>query len=512
MASVGLPSVPRAHVSARALLFLALIGALVVFYFDTFQSMWAVYLGGETYTHGMFMPLVSLWLVWRRRMALSATPIRVAPLGVIALLACGVVWMIGELAGVNALQHFGVVAMVPSLVLLVFGWAVVRQLAFPLSFLYFAVPFGDFLMPWLIDRTADFTVAAVQLSGVPVLREGRHFVLPTGSWSVVEACSGLRYLLAAVPLGCLYAYLSYRSNRTRGLYIAAVIAIAIVANWLRAYLIVMLGHLSAMTIATGVDHLIYGWLFFGIVMGIAFWAGSYLPDFPVRSVRIEPSSSASSQWRVGEPGFRLPAFALTALLSMAAWPAVADRLLDMGSAAYPLDRVARELTVASNSESDYLPGYDGGVATALGRSRADATVNVLTVQYLHQHRNGEMVGAGHGVRPLDRSRSGWQVMNETVFSASALAPGGLPGVVNEYQIALGDRRVLVWEWFWVNRRTVNSARQVKIETASALLTGKGDESLVWVLWTPLVGDLEATRLRLVNESTRLSAATAVPTH
>ncbi len=59
------------------------------------------------------------------------------------------------------------------------------------------------------------------------------------------------------------------------LFVLASILFPIVANWLRAYMIVMIAHLSEMKYATGVDHLIYGWVFFGFVMLILFWIGSF---------------------------------------------------------------------------------------------------------------------------------------------------------------------------------------------------------------------------------------------
>ena len=92
--------------------------------------------------------------------------------------------------------------MVPCVVAALFGWRWVRALAFPLAFLFFAVPFGEFLVPTLIEWTADFTVAALAASGIPVYREANNFVIPSGRWSVVEACSGIRYLIASVMLGC----------------------------------------------------------------------------------------------------------------------------------------------------------------------------------------------------------------------------------------------------------------------------------------------------------------------
>ena len=86
---------------------------------------------------------------------------------------------------------------------------------FPLAFMLFAVPVGEFLVPPMMEFTADFTVAAIRLTGIPVFREGLFFTLPTGAWSVVEACSGVRYIIASLTLGCLYAYLSYVSYLKR---------------------------------------------------------------------------------------------------------------------------------------------------------------------------------------------------------------------------------------------------------------------------------------------------------
>ena len=102
--------------------------------------------------------------------------------------------------------------------------------AFPLAYLLLAVPFGEALIPPLIDFTADFTVTALQLTGIPVYREGSFFTIPSGNWSVVEACSGLRYLIASFTLGTLYAYLTYRSLKRRLIFIALSVIVPIIAN------------------------------------------------------------------------------------------------------------------------------------------------------------------------------------------------------------------------------------------------------------------------------------------
>ena len=128
-------------------------------------------------------------------------------------------WLLGELGTVNALSQFSFVAMLVLAVPAVIGTRAARRIAFPLAFLFFAVPAGEFVMPQLMEWTADITVTALRLTGIPVFREGQNFVIPTGSWSVVEACSGVRYLIASLVIGTLYAYLTYRSTSRRLVFV-----------------------------------------------------------------------------------------------------------------------------------------------------------------------------------------------------------------------------------------------------------------------------------------------------
>ncbi|OYV01772.1 MAG: exosortase A, partial [Burkholderiales bacterium PBB5] len=133
------------------------------------------------------------------------------------------------------------------------GWPVARVLAFPLGFIFFCVPVGEFLSPTLMTWTANFTVVALRASGIPVYQEGLQFVIPSGRWSVIEACSGIRYLIASIMVGTLFAYLNYNSLRRRFIFVGISIVVPLVANWLRAYMIVMLGHLSGNQLAVGAD-------------------------------------------------------------------------------------------------------------------------------------------------------------------------------------------------------------------------------------------------------------------
>jgi exosortase len=92
-----------------------------------------------------------------------------------------------------------------------------------------------------MEATADFTVAALQLSGIPVFARACSSSFPSGNWSVVEACSGVRYLIASFMVGTLFAYLNYAADApARHLRRWCRWSVPIVANWLRAYMIVMI--------------------------------------------------------------------------------------------------------------------------------------------------------------------------------------------------------------------------------------------------------------------------------
>ncbi len=184
---------------------------LFAWYFETLRVMIGIWERSETFTHGFIIAPISAWLIWKRRHELATLDLRPNLLVLPLLALAGFVWLLGEFASVGVVQQFAVVAMIPLLVWTILGNRIFLALAFPLFFLIFAVPFGEFLLPPMMEHTASFVIAALRFSGIPVYREGLFFTIPTGSWSIVEACGGLRYLIASLTLGLLYAYLTYRT-------------------------------------------------------------------------------------------------------------------------------------------------------------------------------------------------------------------------------------------------------------------------------------------------------------
>ena len=281
-----------------ALIVVILLACVLGVFWKTTLSMIAIWDSSGTYAHGFVVIPIFCYLLWRKRDSLDGLAPKPQWGALFGVAAAGFLWMLGEIVSAASVSHFAMVAMVPFAVWSVLGTRIAQALVIPLAFLFFAVPFGEVLVPTLMDWTADFTVIALRASGVPVFREGNFFVIPSGSWSVVETCSGLRYLIASLMVGCLYAYLTYRSPRRRIAFIAASLIVPIVANWLRAYMIVMIGHLSSNRLAVGVDHIIYGWVFFGVVMALVFWIGSRWREDDAPAPAVTGSSNAMNAGRM----------------------------------------------------------------------------------------------------------------------------------------------------------------------------------------------------------------------
>ena len=484
---------------------------------DAWFSMAYVWWTSDTFAHGFIALPCAAWMIWRRREDWAQVEQRAWWPGLAAVLGCGALWLAGRLGGVASIEELAAVAAIPATLLLLAGPSIVRALAFPLAFLFFAVPIGEFLTPIMMDYTADATVMALRWSGVPVYREGLHFMVPTGRWSVVEACSGLRYLIASLALGVLYAYLQFRTLRYRLMFIAMAVAVPIVANWIRAYMIVMLGHLSGMRIATGVDHLVYGWVFFGSGMAAMFWLGARWRE----PATAEPAPPAEpSGGGTGAPGVapaslptqggaapRRPVViaALVAAAAVLAWRPVAGAML---AATHPIQvGPALRAALAAFPEAPALPFepayFDAREAVRLSRSVDGQPVDVHAFYYARQHESQEMIHARNTLVKLDDPR--WSIRS----SGSESTPFGQ--VASYRLVSPGGAMLLVWHWYAVDGWQSPSAYRAKAATAWSLATGHGDHSVAVTLATP-IGDeggaaaLKSARSRLAKAATALAPA------
>ncbi|MGK2951947.1 MAG: exosortase A, partial [Thiobacillus sp.] len=471
------PVTPRSNWLLMGTLTVGVLLILVGMFWPTFLTMVKLWDSSDTYAHGYIIFPISAWLLWRQRAELAQVQPRPDLRGLILLAAAGAGWLLADAGSVNVVAQYAFIAILIAMVWTLLGRAFVWAAFFPLMFLFFAVPVGEFLIQPLMNLTADFTVAMLRLTGIPVYREGTFFSIPSGDWSVVEACSGLRYLIASVTLGVLYAYLTYRSTKRRLLFTLAAIAVPIFANSGRAYMIVMIGHLSGMEYAVGVDHLIYGWVFFGIVMLLLFWIGGFW-----REDDQPQSAAASSHAAASAPPRPILPVAVLALVVIGLWPAYATWL------------DSRPLPVMPELQIESAAGWQPAAAFTtwephwvaadrqLRQSYAQAGRNVqLELNYYVTQRQGaELINSQNFM--IRQTNSPWANVGEHIASVEI---GGQPRQVRQARLrGSNGQRLLVWQWNLINQRPMVNDHLAKLVLAFDRVRLKRDDGLSVLIATP----------------------------
>ena len=452
---------------------IAAIGALFLLYHGTFWSMFALWSRSQTFAHGFMIVPTSIWLVWRQRRQLACLPQRPCWPALLLLAALGALWLMASVANVQVLAEYAVTAMIGVAALAILGGQAARSIAFPLAYLLLAVPFGEVFIPPLIDFTARFTVGALQLTGVPVFRDNNSFSIPSGNWSVVDACSGLRYVIASLALGTLFAHLNYHSLWRRLVFMAVALLLPILANGARAYLIVMIGHWSGMRLAVGVDHLIYGWVFFGFVSLLLFWAGSFWRDQPApRSAVPAPFQRAGRQRFLAATAaciaigasWSLYGAALTATPGGAALPA---------ALAFAAPATWRESSLPPDAWQAAHAGQPSRFARAYSKGQDGVTFQVAW--YARQAREAELL------TPVDAAAGTYREIDSGPRSVSL---GTRQLAVHQAILQGPASRLLVWRWYRQGGVDTSRAALVKLLLARSKILHLREDGAEFIVTAP----------------------------
>jgi exosortase A len=415
----------------------------------------------DTFGHCLLIPPILGYLVWQRRSELSAlTPKPWYPAAILMVIG-GAGWLVGEASGVALLRHMAVVGLLIVSVPLVFGLTVSRGLAFVLFFALFMIPAGEQLVPILQTVTAAICIKLLEWSGIPAFIDGVFIAIPNGNFEVAEACSGVRFLIAMIAFSVLVANLCFKSWARRILFVLSAIALSILANGIRAFGTIYISHLTTPGFAAGVDHIIYGWIFFAIVMFLLVAIGWRFFDRPVDDPAFDPARLQPAPPAPSAPRAAVVAAAL-GIAAMAAGPVyglvVANRAPDTQTAAVVLPDVPGWQRI--EGQPDWQPHYKGISAEAIARyvDGEGQPIDLYIGVFDRQTEDGELIGYKQGLLPP-----------ETEWSWARNEKGPANG--RAQQIKNGSTVRDNWQFFLVNGTLTGSDYVAKIEGLKSRLLG-----------------------------------------
>lgn len=318
MSAVTFPSLRPAFVPAAVGLSLGLLAWGLLFLPECVAAV-GVWRASDTYGHCFLILPMAAYLAWDRRVTLAGLSPQPLPLLAPLALPVAAVWFVAERLGIMEGRQLAAIAALELLLLAVLGWRLFRALRAPLLFLVFLVPFGAFVTPMLQRFTAAFIVRGLNALGVANYATDLTIEISAGVFYVAEACAGLRFLIAAVAFGVFYALLNYRSPGRRLLFVAASVVVPVLANGVRALGIVVLGAILGSANAAAADHVVYGWMFFSLIMLLLVAGGMPFREDPPDPVPARPPSVTSTDTK--------PAWAAAAVVLLLAPGPVAAMVL-----------------------------------------------------------------------------------------------------------------------------------------------------------------------------------------
>lgn len=406
----GIPLAWRMPVLRLAFVWLVLFLAFAADWTAMALQWWDI----STYNHVLLLPPILVWLVWQRWAELQKLNPQVWWPGLVLCFGAGFLWLLGAMSGLDLARQAGAVAMLGASVPLLLGPRVALGLLFPLAYLAFLVPLGEELVEVLQTITADITVALTHASGIPAVIDGVFIDTPAGLFEVAEACSGVKFLIAMVAFGVLAANVCFVSWPRRIAMVAACIVVPVLANGVRAWGTIYAAQVFGVEAATGFDHIVYGWFFFAIVLGLVMAGAWRFFDRPLNDPMIDAGAIARKPWLTRLAGMRIaPIVGILGLamliVGVKGWAIEADRLSAPLPKQIHLPHVPGWTRADYNPEISWKPAASGAEHRLLGRyvDGQGRNVEVFIALYDRQGEGREAGGFGQGALMPD-SAWAWQ--------------------------------------------------------------------------------------------------------
>ncbi len=451
---------------------------------ETLGSAYSVWMNSNTYTHCIFVIPVALYFIYQNRGEILSLPPRPLYIMLVPMLLLQGLWLLGYAADIELFKHAAVFGMLSSFIILFFGWRIARVIWFSLVFIVFAIPVGEELVPSFQLITADLTVFFLQMSGVAVFRDGLFISIPAGMFEVAEACSGIRFFVACVVMGALIAYTSYTTVWKRILFFAFSMVLPIVANGLRAYGTILVAHLVDIKYASGADHLVYGWVFFALVVLIL--------------VAFSRLGSELSQTYSGD-GSVHPEW-----LTVSWYPSLVIALLPLFGSLFianNAEKSASYLSLDTRSQpgnSVYISTYIDWIPTFSGPKFEHLGVSAEGIEYY--------------IAGYDSNEPGAELISEKnrLFDIGKWRYNGSQSLVVEtnkaepYQVTLleigesaGGKRLVLY-WYYLPNVSTSNSLYIKLFQAFNVLLGEGAVGAVIALSVPIDTDMQAAKNKLLS--------------
>jgi len=444
------------------------ISVSIIFIFTFYETLHSIFLlwtmYGRGYSHGLLLFAISIYLGWEayKNHAPNTPPAGISYFALIISFGLCVLWAATNLAGIAIGQQLLLPLILLALIAALFGNHYAKIFIFPISFLYLGLPFWDVSKPLLQGLTVSAVQVMVNASSLTAYVHGNYIQIPSGTFQVAQSCAGMRYMLVALTLTILHSYLSFQALLPRSIMILWGLGLSLLANWIRVYLIVLIGYKSQMQSSIVTDHDTFGWVVFAVTMAPMFFATNLIARW---------DRPASKEPHIVQNKASLPLGTRSHFNSTAALLVAAIMLLTTGLSNLP-NFYERTATFTYPEEHTgtwhrslvrplWQPAFINASKTVnYSYEESDHQVALHVFYYEKQSEDSELVSDDNQL-----ATSPWH----TVATEKMTLAGG--EVINRSIIRNGQHRKLVLHWYHIGERRFDTEIKAKLAQVINILTG-----------------------------------------
>ncbi len=454
----------------------------------------------DDYSYGYLIPFVVLYLIWDKRSRLASLPSKPSWTGFALVGTAFCLFWIGELGGEYFTLYISLWLMIAGLCWIHLGWQKLKELAFPLIMLFTMFPLPNFLytkISWQLKLiSSQLGVLMMQAVGMSAYREGNVIDLGFTQLQVVDACSGLRYLIPLIVLGLLLAYFFKAPFWKRVVVVVSTVPLSILTNSLRIALTGILYERWGAAVAEGFFHGFSGWFIFIVSLGVLLAEMWVLTRFGRRRSegRGHPQELQDGRGKVGEgqklehqarwwaqAQFWAAVVLLSATLAISQGVEFREKIpISKPFVQFPL-QVGEWTGSKVGMEDQILDALDLSDYVMIDyRDRAGKQVNFY-VAYYESQRKGESIHTPETCLP----GSGWLFRQAGRTDVPVPDHRTHPMPVNRALMQKGSTKQMVYYWFPQRGRILTNAYELKLYAFWDALTRQRTDGALVRLITPI---------------------------
>ena len=256
-------------------------------YAPIFKILGTVWLESDEYAHAFLILPVIGYMAWTKRAALVDHPIKYASLGLLLVAFSTPLFMFALVTQVRTIIALSMLMTLTGAIIYLAGVGAVKELFTPLLLLAMLIPVPEqlfikltFPLQIIVSRISE---ALIRMVGVPIFREGNIMTIPQKTFEVVEACSGLRSMIALLTMSVIMGYFLLKRPISKLVLVAASVPTAIFVNIIRVVTMILIFHFFQLDFTEGAIHTVFGLVIFIIALLTLFFVLKALELWETRS-------------------------------------------------------------------------------------------------------------------------------------------------------------------------------------------------------------------------------------